>query len=88
MSRPLVHPLDAKVGQRIRYRERGRKVRVSEGRIRAITGKGAIVRTGHTSAGTELLALVTLDQIEGVWISQPGATARRRCAGASQQETT
>lgn len=69
MSWGRVHPLDElKVQQRIRYRPHGRKARVGEGRIRAITTHGAIVRTGHTSAGTELLAFVTLEQIEAVWI--------------------
>lgn len=69
MSWERLHPLDElKVQQRIRYRPHVRKARVVQGRIRAITTHSAIVRTGHTSAGTELLALVTLEQIEAVWI--------------------
>lgn len=77
MSWARVHPLELKVQQRIRYRPHGRKAKVGEGRIRAIARHGAIVRTGQTREGTELLALVALEQIEAAWVNTPAAPARR-----------
>ena len=97
MTTTTIHPLDLRVGHRIRFNRSDATQRpackVNEGPIAAKTLEAVLIETGITLAGTEVLLRVPNDRITGVSLDPPAAPARtlvpvrhesrnsRRCGG-------
>jgi hypothetical protein len=97
MSTTTVHPLELRVGQRIRFNRadasQGTARQLNEGPIAAKTLEAVLIETGVTLAGTKVLRRIPNDRITGVWLDPPAASARtlvpvsrdpgnsRRCGG-------
>jgi len=80
MTTTTVHPLDLRVGHRIRFSRSDATQRparqVDEGPIAVKTLEAVLIETGVTLAGTKVLVRVPNHRITGVWLEPPAAPAR------------